>query len=142
MGVVIDLVVIEETIHGIDAVAAPLGFALWERERESADPVYLWYLAVAEEARVTLTASFPPSFFHPLFSTLFFLINRLLEKDAERIVPVLAERRNALKSHPLVQADGGVLMDTCFQTKQSNVMVSGIVRQMIQHQCAQTQPSK
>ena len=45
------LVVLEETASEHAAPISPLGFALWARKPVRDAPGYLWYLAIAEEAR-------------------------------------------------------------------------------------------
>ena len=64
---------------------------------------------------------------------MFALFEGLLVKQAEWVIPIVAEWRDAHEARPLIQANGCMLVDTRFQPKQANPLGARIARQVLQY---------
>src|SRR2546422_452614 len=68
-------------------------------------------------------------------------IEALFVAQADWIVGVVTEGRNALETGLLVQADGGVLMDTCLQSEHPHAVAHGVIGEVIEQQPREAQPA-
>lgn len=64
-----------------------------------------------------------------------------LVKPAAWVLLVLSKGRDTPKTHPLIQVDGGVLVNPGFQAQDPHSLAAGILLQMFQHHLRKSQPT-